>query len=377
MTDHRHWLELATRRPTFELGPADSAELDAHLASCDGCSRDSAVLRADLAMVARLEVPTPGARLRERVREAAAAGDTAGSAWNLATIAAVGLLAAALLGAALGVGAFLARHDDPIMQLDPNDAALTRDLTGKRILWATDVVQLGADRLTIDANGTTFHAETSVMTVQSDPGSLTAWTLEVAWPEAGREQRLNLYFKADAMSWWVSEVRVYDAVAPKQEWATFPPGPHFRTRLGDAFSGDIDLVGQGRGGPVRLRIDGAILAVAPHPSFVQPPGGAAPLASDPFARGGALHCSGILQLRPADAERALMSFPYRLSWRFEYSTGPNTGYADPRLEAPRTGYISGTGIGSDGELIITVEDPNRPMMEAAAFPLDCPAPPSG
>ena len=75
MTDHRHWLELAAVRPAFTPEPAEAAELDAHLASCDSCSRVSAGLRADLAMLARIPAPAPSARLRQRVREAALVGD--------------------------------------------------------------------------------------------------------------------------------------------------------------------------------------------------------------------------------------------------------------------------------------------------------------
>ncbi len=373
MTDHRGWLELAASRPTFEMVPTESADLEVHLASCDACTREAAALRTDLAQVARLEVPAASMRLRARVREAASVGDTSGSARNVVTIAAVGLLAAALLGATLGVGSYLSQHNDPITPLDPN-AGVMPDLKSKRIVWATEVVQLGADKVTIDTGGTTLNAETAAMKVSSDPGSLTSWTLEVIWFEAGLEQRLNLYFKADNASWWVDEVSVYDGVAPNPDWATFPPGPHFRERLGQAFTGDIDLAGLGRAGPVRLRIDGAILAVAPHPSFVQPPGGAAPLASDPFAPGGQLHCSGILQRRPMDAERALQGFGIRLSWRLQWKTGPNTGYSDIRLTAPE-GFINGTALGSDGELIVFVADPARPFGGGPApFPSDCPPP---
>jgi hypothetical protein len=374
VTDHRRWLELAASRPTFAMSPTESAELEAHLASCDPCSRQIAALRADLALVARLEVPAASMRLRERVREAAGVGDTSGSARNVAMIAAVGLLAALLLGATLGVGAFLAQPNDPISELDPNSAAALAALKAKRILWTTEVVQLGADKLTIDANGTTLHAETQKVRVEGDPGSLTAWTLEVTWFEASLEQRLHLYFKADARSWWIDEVRVYDGVGPQPDWAKFPRAVLGRTLLGQPFTGDIDLAGQGRAGPVRLRIDGAVLAVAPHPSFVQPPGGGIPLKVDPFEPGQPLHCSGILQLRPSDAERALQAQGIRLSWRLEWSTGPNTGYADVRLSAP-DGFITGTALGSDGELIVFVADPGRPFGgPAATLPPDCPPP---
>jgi hypothetical protein len=226
-------------------------------------------------------------------------------------------------------------------------------------------------------NGKTLHAETPLLKVDGDRGSLTYWTLEVTWFEELMEQRLNLYFKADPTSWWVDQIAVYDGVGPQAEWASFPKGPHLRTPLGRAFSGDIDFAGKGRAGPVRLRIDGAVVAVSPRPSFVQPPGGGIALVRDPFEPGQPLHCSGILQLRPSDAQRALQAFGYRLSWRLQWSTGGNSGYSDLRLTAP-DGYINGTAIGSDGELIIFVADPARPFGgDPAQFPADCPPPSTG
>jgi hypothetical protein len=376
VTDHRRWLELAALRPTFSPSPAEATDLDCHLATCETCSREAAALRADLAHVARLEVPTPTGDLRARIRAAAIAGDVGSGSWNLATIAVIGLLAAALVGATLGVGAFLSRPDEPLTQLDANDPALAA-IEAKRIRWETEVVRLGADSVTIDANGKSLHAETPNMKIHSDPGSLTSWSLEVTWLEENLEQRLNVYFNADRTSWWIEGVQVYDNVRPTPDWASFPRGPHFRTPLGQPFTGDIDLAGRGRAGPVRLRIDGAVLAVAPQPSFVEPPGGGMVLDSDPFLPGGRLRCSGILQLSPREAEAALQAFGYRLSWRFVYSTGPNSGYSEKVLKAPPVGFISETAIGSDGELIVFVQDPARPMGPAAKFPGDCPPPAPG
>jgi hypothetical protein len=101
------------------------------------------------------------------------------------------------------------------------------------------------------------------------------------------------------------------------------------------------------------------------------------LSADPFAPGGKLHCSGILQLRPADAQREILARGLRLSWRFEWSTGPNSGHAELRLDPPPTGFISSTAIGSDGELIVFVEDPARPSGKRATFPPECGALSSG
>ena len=59
--------------------------------------------------------------------------------------------------------------------------------------------------------------------------------------------------------------------------------------------------------------------------------------------------------------------------RFE---GGATGYAEALARAPQTGYISDAAVGSDGELIVFVEDPARPMNRAPwpARPEGCPAP---
>ena len=371
MIDHLRGLELAALGPAFAIDPVEAAELDAHLASCAMCSRDVAALRSDLGNMARIDAPR-NERLRERVRAAAYPGDPTGRSWPIATIAAMGLLAVALLGATLGAGAYLSQRNNPLTQVDPNDPPVLVQLTNKRIQWTTGVVSLGADSVAIDANGTTVHAETEPMQVHSDPGSLTYWTLEVAWLEAGLEQRINLYFKADATSWWVDEVRVYDGVAPRPDWASFPREQRFRTALGSPFIGDVDLAGLGRAGAVHLTMKGVVLAVTPQQSFVSPPGGGVALANDPFDPGGPLRCTGILQLHPTDADQLLRDQGYRLSWRWEYSTGPNTGFGEIRLEAPAVGFISHTAVGSNGELIIFVEDPTRPSSPAATLPPDCP-----
>ena len=75
-----------------------------------------------------------------------------------------------------------------------------------------------------------------------------------------------------------------------------------------------------------------------------------------------------------DAERALQAFGYRLSWRFEYCNGPEHRVRREGPERRRTiGFISETAIGSDGELIVFVEDPARPSRAARAVPAGLPA----
>jgi len=216
--------------------------------------------------------------------------------------------------------------------------------------------------------------------VGTDPGDLKRGELDVAWAEGGLPQRIALYVEADDTSWWINEVRAYDNVGPLPDWA-FLGGPLARQPLGVPFRGDLDLEGPSKMHPVRARLQMtgvAVLFAGPaHPTFVEPPGGGAPLKADPFGVGGPLRCSGILQLAPVDAERELLSRGLRISWRFFSKTGPNSGFSDLRLSAPGTGWIMETEIGSSGELIVFVADPAAPMGKPVPVPPDCSALPSG
>ena len=71
---------------------------------------------------------------------------------------------------------------------------------------------------------------------------------------------------------------------------------------------------------------------------------------------------------------------YKLSWRWQYATsrfdGGAIGNAEALARAPATGFISDAATGSDGELIVFVEDPARPMIREPwpAVPPGCPTP---
>jgi hypothetical protein len=116
---------------------------------------------------------------------------------------------------------------------------------GPAIEWDTGCVTLTADWLRIHPDaagedpGRIFTADTDVVALNSDPGSETDRTLEATWFENASEMRVNLYFRADAEHWWVSELRTYDG-QPTPDWITFP-GPLFETPLGEAYSGDVLL----------------------------------------------------------------------------------------------------------------------------------------
>ena len=69
----------------------------------------------------------------------------------------------------------------------------------KAFVWGTQMATLAADRLSMEAGGRTFEAPQDADYVISDPGSATYRTLELAWHDAGKEMRLNVYLGADAI----------------------------------------------------------------------------------------------------------------------------------------------------------------------------------
>jgi hypothetical protein len=372
MTEHA-WLADAIVRPAFDGPPLLAPDAVDHGVDCAECRTTLARIRSDGAALAALDPGAPAPWVRRKVLAATTRQRAWRSPARLLVLALVTIGVAA--GGIVGVGALSAARTGPEASVLVPDQAV--DLSGKAIVWRSKAVALGADEVTIEANGVTFRpGRVASVHATGDPGNLKYATLELTWVEAGIEERLNLYLQADATQWSVSQIGTYDNRGPNAEFANVRPGLA-PTPLGQPFRGDIDVMAQGGAGPVHTRISGAVLAFTPQASFVDPLVGGGPLARDPFEPGGPLHCSGILQLTPVEAERELLSRGIRLSWRFEWKTGPNTGYGELRLQAPPTGWISRTRLGGDGELIVFVEDPARPSGERAPFPPECPAPSSG
>ena len=106
--------------------------------------------------------------------------------------------------------------------------------------FATEQVRFDASALKIAANGRTFTAAGSQVDVNSDPGYATYQTLELGWHEHGVAMRLYFYFAADAHDWWVSSLTTYNGHAEPDSIEY--RGPFFRTPLGSAYTGDVDLV---------------------------------------------------------------------------------------------------------------------------------------
>jgi hypothetical protein len=139
-------------------------------------------------------------------------------------------------------------------------AAPTRDAvrvggqpgTEAPVHFATQQVRFDASALNIGANGQTFTAAGAQVDVHSDPGTTTYQTLELIWQEHGVEMRLFFYFAADAHDWWVSNLTTYNGRS-NPDWIGYR-GPLFRSPLGSAFVGDVDLVPAGAPSGAHLRI---------------------------------------------------------------------------------------------------------------------------
>ena len=111
------------------------------------------------------------------------------------------------------------------------------------VQWNTPQVHLEGPAFSILTTGTTgaqtFTANDASVDVHSDPGDAKYQTLELTWHENGVEQRWYIYFASDGKDWWATEMRTYDGSA-EGEWVYFT-GARFRTPLGSAWSGDLDL----------------------------------------------------------------------------------------------------------------------------------------
>ena len=363
MTAHTRWLELAAAEPAFPLAPDERRGLDEHLAGCEACAGRAHGLRRDIRALASMDAGRPSRSVEDRVRIALL--EPRGLSGRLVAAVVVSLLALSAVGVSLGVGA-----------APPPAAPVAEIGADKRLVWRTDVVLLGVNDFRIEANGLVFAGDADA-SVTGDPGGPTSWSLELSWREHGHEQRLDLYFKADGGSWWIDELRVGDGLPPPDS-ATFPPGPHAPTPIGQDFVGDLDFVGEGGAGPVRVHLGDAVLHVAPREDAAAPPGGGVVLPENatPFAPGGPLHCSGVLQMTPADAHRALVGLGYRVTWRLVERKTQTESFWHV-LDQPPDGVIWGShepSASTDGALIVAVLPPTDPLAKRAPFPADCPAP---
>lgn len=236
MIDHEEARRLSATALDFDLEPAERDDLDAHVRSCAACRQFSADLASDAAALRGLDLGP--VRIDVRARLAIATEQRGRRRSGPVLLAAAVLLAIAVFGGiAAGVGG---RPGD-----GPSDVV---PAVGRAVHWTTPVVDLAADDLWLEVAGRTVAPPPDrELTLQSDPGTPTYWTLEVTWQQGPVEQRINLYFAADGSEWRIEGARIYDGRVPG-DWLE-SSGVVARAPLGTVFSGDLDIAMTDASGP--------------------------------------------------------------------------------------------------------------------------------
>ncbi len=114
--------------------------------------------------------------------------------------------------------------------------------TGNPVDWNTPFVTLHADDFRIEVAGKIFLGNAVDATLHSDPGTANEYTtFEREWTENGVPMRLYIYFDGNGRTgtWSASEIRIYDG-SPEGDWLE-STSSRFKTPLGQAFTGDLDL----------------------------------------------------------------------------------------------------------------------------------------
>ena len=340
MTEHRRYADLAAMAIDFTLDPIDAEDLRRHLETCTACRRVSDAMRADAAALRSIDFGPAPVIVRDHVAAVALKGGVTGSPRLLLLFATGLLLLLAIFAGSAAVGAFLSQQKSG------------PDLSEIPIHWQTEVVELAATDLWIEANGQRFSPVGLPVSVVSDPRIAESLTLTATWQQGGREMRLNLYFDADKSSWWVHAIEAYDGTV-KPNWAA-TKGEYFKTPLNRPWAGNVNLPLDAGGQGVTLHVSNMQLIARPRANLARPDGGLQggpvkpinPRNGNVFARGGELHCSGIFQMSPADAHQALLRLGYNVSWRWV-----KDGISNIQTTPPR-GVIYDAAIGMSGELVV-------------------------
>ncbi len=144
------------------------------------------------------------------------------------------------------------------------------------VRWDTPQVHLegtGFSIITVSQAGAKdFTANDPNISVHSDPGYATYQTLELEWHENGVEQRWYIYFASDGKDWWASQMQTFDGQSTASDGIPFG-GQRFRTPLGSAWSGDLDVTASDHGvtSHIRMRIAHLQAFLSHGSSSVSPP----------------------------------------------------------------------------------------------------------
>jgi len=317
-------------------------------------------LRAVLADAAPDTVPTTLRASLQRVVAVTRIGG-AGSSRALHRAGAVlaGLASLAVIGLIVGIVVVYRTGSAPGFGGAPSDASPSPT---PAFLWDSGVVRLAADEARITAGGREFLVEPGPISIDSDPGSETYQTLELAWREHGREMRLYMYFGADSEQWWLNEVRTRDGQEPA-EWVTYP-GPLLRAPLGEPFTGSIERTSAD--GQHGFRLEELRLEAFRDGRTRESQDGCRPVAPPADAYAGDatdfLADAGLLEMSPDEAADWLAVRGLCVNWRFEYRTDDQgSGYGEYWCVPPR-GVITDLAPDSNGHLVVFVQTPGDPIL---------------
>jgi len=371
---HSDWLDLASVETVFPLRPEEADELAGHLRDCVDCTRSIVLSRRAAVAIARFDPGPMRSQVRQRIREAAM---TKGARPTSRVLKAAGALATLAIGVvAISLAAVLIQGPSATGPLGAGSNPFN---------WSTETVQISAAAVGVEANGQLFLGDPTGTTAGSEQG---ASTVELRWRDQNRDVGIFLGFGSDETSWWLADVRVLGgAVGQSPKWSALPRGRYLESPLGHAWIGNLDLASTAGSGPVAVHLDGATIRVMPPRTYAAPPNGGKGLVegSRPFASGGELHCSGILQMTPRDAQASLLAMGYRVSWRMMVAAeggavpNPPPGLGAPvdvweLRVTPPIGVIVDLGVPvtSDGAVVMSVLPPTDPDAHRAPAPDDCP-----
>ena len=229
-------------------------------------------------------------------------------------------------------------------------------------------MRLEADALEIRAGDAVFTGQ-GPYAVHSATGELRR-TLEVEWVEDGIEQRLYMFFAADDLDWWVTEVRTRDGYQ-NADWITYDDAdlllatPRGKSYVGDLHlrNGRSDREGHPDGG--ELSIEGLRLA-----AFMPGTGPAALTdcehvrasvrrGAEPLDKGQPLAGTAIEDMSPSEAETLLREMGLCFTFRYVYRTSeedPGLGYSEVWCVAPTAGEVYYVTYLEDGEVVVSVHD---------------------
>jgi hypothetical protein len=254
------------------------------------------------------------------------------------------------------------------------------------IVWDSGSVRLEADALEIRAGDKVFHGQVPYE-VHSDPGDPSYRTLEVQWHEDGVEQRINIYFAADELDWWIDEIWTRDG-RRDADWLMFrAPDLFVATARGETYEGDLHLVDGFSTREGREDVTGELTISGLRLTAFAPGTGPAPLtdcemvrasvrsgADEPIDKGQPLAGTGIEEMTPDDAEALLREMGLCFTFRYMYDIDDEgNGFTERWCTAPPAGEIVAVPY-NEGEIVVMVRDHSiLPPREQPPEGWGCPA----